>query len=51
MAMSDCESCWETPCACGHEYSIQKYWSMDRLVNLRDILNNEIKKRMDEPRE
>lgn len=20
MALSDCPKCWETPCACGHEY-------------------------------
>ena len=28
MAMSDCIKCWETPCACGHEY---KDWSIARL--------------------
>lgn len=28
MSLSDCPHCWETPCACGHEY---KTWSVERL--------------------
>lgn len=28
MAMSDCVECWETPCACGHDY---EHWSVKRL--------------------
>lgn len=28
MAMSDCVKCWETPCACGHDY---KDWTEARL--------------------
>lgn len=28
MALSDCPKCWETPCACGHEY---RDWSIERL--------------------
>ncbi|MCO6704776.1 hypothetical protein [Streptomyces sp. CHB9.2] len=28
MAMSDCIKCWETPCACGHDY---KDWTEARL--------------------
>lgn len=29
--MSDCEKCWETPCACGHEY---RDWSVERVNQL-----------------
>lgn len=29
MAMSDCSKCWETPCACGHDY---RDWSEARLI-------------------
>jgi len=28
MSMSDCIKCWETPCACGHEYL---HWDEQRL--------------------
>ena len=28
MSMSDCQMCWETPCACGWDYM---HWSADRL--------------------
>lgn len=29
MAMSDCEKCWETPCACGLGY---REWTEAQLV-------------------
>ena len=36
MAMSDCPKCWETPCACGHEY---RSWSLTRIEDLIATLN------------
>ena len=35
MAMSDCEVCWETPCACGSDYT---KISMKRLKDLTETL-------------
>lgn len=35
MAMSDCIKCWETPCACGHEYRL---WSRDKRIKLAAII-------------
>lgn len=42
MALSDCEKCWETPCACGHDY---KAWSTSKLQNLYNVIDKELKSR------
>ena len=44
MSMSDCVKCWDTPCTCGHEY---KDWKTDRLIAMRDVLQNIIDDRPD----
>lgn len=35
MALSDCEKCWETPCACGHGY---RNWTTARIQELIAVL-------------
>jgi hypothetical protein len=35
MSMSDCEKCWDTPCACGWEY---RRWTNEQLRAQRDML-------------
>ena len=37
MAMSDCPKCWETPCACGHEY---ESWTVTRIEALIAVLQS-----------
>ncbi len=51
MAMSDCDKCWETPCVCGHEYANEKWWPLERLKELRNVLDKEIQKREHPTRE
>lgn len=29
MSMSDCAKCWETPCACGHDYMRERNGHID----------------------
>lgn len=42
MAMSDCPKCWETPCACGHDY---EGWSEQRLKDQIAMLQKVLKKK------
>jgi len=37
-----CIGCWETPCACGHEY---RDWSVDRLKKFRDMIDKLIEQK------
>lgn len=32
MALTDCVSCWQTPCICGHEYKSMSKRDKDELV-------------------
>lgn len=43
MSMSDCKHCWETPCACGHEY---QSWSLDRIDDFIKTLQDVRKKKI-----
>lgn len=45
MGMSDCSECWETPCACGHEYND---YDIKRLTEMRDMFNDLIKIKVNE---
>ena len=45
MALSDCPRCWETPCACGHEYV---RWTTDRLRQHIDMLNRVLARKIAE---
>lgn len=45
MAMSDCEKCWETPCACGHDY---RGYSKNKLMDVYNAIRKVVKERYPE---
>jgi hypothetical protein len=45
MSMSDCESCWSTPCMCGHGYKDRK---LDYLISLREVIDKVINEKLAE---
>lgn len=42
MSMSDCIKCWETPCACGHDYLD---WPQKKLEDVYKVIRLEMIRR------